>query len=57
MTSRRCSDWVYIAPVTVFRVAREVARLGPGAERTALAWTEAVSEFDEPDAPAPDATR
>ena len=39
------------------RVAREVARLDRSAEREALAWTEAASEFDEPDAPAPDATR
>ena len=39
------------------RVAREVAGLDPGIEGAALAWTEAVSEFDEPDTPAPHATR
>jgi hypothetical protein len=39
------------------RVAREVARLDRSVEEEALAWTEAVSEFDDPDAAAPDATR
>ncbi len=29
------------------RVARQVARLRPEAEREAMAWIEAVSEFDE----------
>jgi len=29
------------------RIARQVARLRPESERDALAWIEAVSEFDE----------
>ncbi|MBI3516658.1 MAG: DUF3018 family protein [Proteobacteria bacterium] len=29
------------------RIARQVARLKPASERDALAWIEAVSEFDE----------
>jgi len=30
------------------RIARQVARLDPAREREALAWIEAVSEFDNP---------
>ena len=37
------------------RIAGEVARLDQGVEEDALAWIEAVSEFDEPGGPAPDA--
>jgi len=29
------------------RIARQVARLNPESERDALAWIEAVSEFEE----------
>jgi hypothetical protein len=29
------------------RIARQVARLRPESERAAMAWVEAVSEFDE----------
>ncbi len=39
------------------RVAAEVARLIPGAEREALSWIEAVSEFDAPNRQADDEAR
>ena len=34
------------------RMAEQVARLTPAQEQDALAWIEAVSEFDAPDVPA-----
>jgi hypothetical protein len=34
------------SPSVRLRVAREVARLHPQAERNALTWSESVSEFD-----------
>ena len=39
------------------RVAAQVARLIPGSEDEALAWIEAVSEFDSPDRRADDEAR
>jgi hypothetical protein len=34
------------SPVVRRRIARQVAKLDPGAEREAMRWIEAVSEFD-----------
>jgi hypothetical protein len=34
------------SPVVRRRIARQVAKLDPGAEREAMHWIEAVSEFD-----------
>ncbi len=39
------------------RIALQVAHLEGAAENAALDWIEAVSEFDEPDAVGPHATR
>lgn len=36
------------AEITRRRIAQEVARLSPAAERAALDWIEDVSEFDAP---------